>query len=153
LSPRVEQINQLTTPSRSLLKLRGFVAGHPAVILLDSGATGNFVRESFVKKRRIETSALPQHDIITLADGSTRMSGCAVKAAKLTIGSYTDSFDFVSLPLSEYDAILGMSWLHHFNPEIDWREKSIQFVDEFLQQPVLSGKAVHAQIHSSSTHS
>lgn len=139
-SPRVEQINQLTTPSRSLLKLKGLVAGHPAVILLDSGATGNFVRASFVKKHRIATSPLPQHDIVTLADGSTRRSGCAVKAARLTIGSYTDSFDFVSLPLSEYDAILGMSWLHHFNPEIDWREKSIQFVDEFMQKHVLSGK-------------
>ena len=36
----------------------------------------------------------------------------------------------MSLPLSGYDVILGMSWFHHFNPIIDWRKKEMKFVDD-----------------------
>ena len=133
----MEQINQLTVVSRRLIKLRGLVAGKPAVVLVDCGATGNFISSAFVRKHRLTTSSLSAPDVVTLADGSKHTTGSTLSDARLVIGSYTDSFDFASLPLSGYDAILGMAWLHHFNPAIDWQEESVRFDDDFGQKHLL----------------
>ena len=145
--PSDSQINQLTTTARSLIKLSGIVAGHPAVFLLDCGATGNFVSSSFVRKHRLVTSSLPQQSIvITLADGSQQQSASLVKAAPIAVGSYTDALDLVALPLSGYDVILGMTWFHHYNPEVDWQEQRVTFVDEFMHRHVLGVSPIPASV-------
>jgi len=131
------QINQLTISSRQLIKLNGLVAGQPAVILLDCGATGNFVSSQFVARHCIRTSVSPQESIITLADGSRQSSVAFVQAATIGIGSYSDTLDFVSLPLSGYDVILGMTWFHHYNPQIDWKKQSISFVDDHMHRHII----------------
>ena len=124
------QLNQLTVTTRSLLKIGGFIDGHPAVFLQDCGATGNFISAAFVARHNLVTRGSPSGEIITLADGSQQKAGSTVDAASVRIGSYTDSIDFVSLPLVGYDVILGMPWLDHYNPTIDWRERTIAFADD-----------------------
>ena len=39
--------------------------------------------------------------------------------------------------LSGYDVILGMPWLVHHNPVIDWRGATISFVDQHSVSHVL----------------
>ena len=131
------QIHQLTIATRSLIKLSGFVAGKPAVFLLDCGATGNFVSAEFVRKHNLSTSPLPHPDVITLADGSQQKAGSIMNAADIGIGSYTDTLDFVSLPLAGYDVILGMPWLDHFNPIVNWRKHVVSMVDTKKRRHVL----------------
>ena len=44
------QSNQLQGDvNQGLMKLIGFVNGHPATMLIDCGASGNFIDEAFVK--------------------------------------------------------------------------------------------------------
>ena len=131
------QIHQLTIATRNLIKLSGFVAGKPAVFLLDCGATGNFVSAEFVKKHNLSTSPLPHPDVITLADGSQQKAGLIVNAAVIGIGSYTDTLDFVSLPLAGYDVILGMPWLDHYNPTVNWKKHVVSLVDTKKRRHVL----------------
>jgi hypothetical protein len=133
------EINQLTHSSRQLIKLNGIVAGHAAVILLDCGATGNFISSKFVARHRLCTSVQSQANVITLADGSQQESVALVEAAIVGIGSYSDTLDLVSLPLSGYDVILGMTWFHHYNPEIDWKSQRIAFVDRDLHRHIIEG--------------
>ena len=133
------QINQLTTTTRSLFKLSGFVNGKPAVFLLDSGATGNFVSAAFVAAHKFVVVELSQKDVVTLADGSQQTAGSSMNAAPIKIGSYTDEVDLISLPLSGYDVILGMPWLAHYNPTIDWKEKVVRFTDGKNIKRVLVG--------------
>jgi len=125
-----QEINQLTTSIRELIKLNGIVKGRAVVILIDSGATGNFIRSSFAEENRFKSSDLPQQSVVTLADGSQRTTGKLIAGASIRIGSYSDKLDLVSLPLTGYDVILGMPWLYHYNPMIDWRKKIIRFKDE-----------------------
>ena len=113
-----------------MFKLSGFVNGKPAVILFDCGATGNFVSSAFVQQHSFASSALEQPCDVTLADGSKQSAGTVIPSARIVIGSYSDTLDLVSLPLSGYDVILGMSWFHHFNPIIDWKKKEMKFVDD-----------------------
>ena len=133
------EINQLTHSSRQLIKLKGVVAGRAAVILLDCGATGNFISSQFVSRHRLRTSVQAQSNVITLADGSQQESVALVEAASVGIGSYSDTLDFVSLPLSGYDVILGMTWFHHYNPKIDWKSQKIEFVAQDMHRHVLEG--------------
>src|SRR5689334_4228316 len=54
------QIHRLTTTTRRLFTLGGFVGRKPAVFLLDSGATGNFVSTAFVAAHQLSASVLSQ---------------------------------------------------------------------------------------------
>lgn len=102
--------------------------GRQCVFMLDSGATGNFVSLGFVQKHSFVTSPLPRQDTVTLADGSTQTTGSMVQAAAVRIGSYSDRLDLVTLPLTGYDVILGMPWLYHYNPVVDWQLETLSFV-------------------------
>ena len=140
ISSSSQSINQLTTPTRSLIKLEAIIEGKPAVVLVDSGATGDFVSNKFANDHSLKSSPLPQQDFVTLANGSKQEVASIVKSASISIGSYSDTIDFVSLPLVGYDAILGMSWLNKYNPIIDWRNKSIKFEDKSSNVHHLTGK-------------
>ena len=134
-------ISQVTTPSRGLLKLHSLINGAPAIILVDCGATGEFISSSFVTEHSLKSSPLPRRDFVTLANGSQQEAGSIVESASVSIGSYTDAMSFVALPLVGYDAILGVSWLSKYNPSIDWRSKSLKFVDKSGQEHHLLAKA------------
>jgi len=99
------------------------------VFLVDCGATNQFVDDGFVAKHQLVASSVPSLEYVTLANGTRVPAGSIVRAAGVRVGTYTDSVDFVSIPLVGYDAILGMSWLHQHNPEIDWRERRLRFGD------------------------
>lgn len=125
----VSQINQLTTATHRLFKLTGSINGHQAIILVDCGASGNFASQQFIEKNNIVTSSSVASSI-ALANGSIVASGSIVESASIGIGSYTDTISLVVLSLVGYDIILGMPWLHHYNPHIDWRSMKIEFVKE-----------------------
>ena len=132
------EIHQITSSARPLIRMNGFVASQPAVFLIDCGATGIFISSQFVAKHRIATAPLCSVSLVTLADGSKQKTVSNVDSAEVRIGSYTDRLNLVALPLPGYDVILGMTWLHHYNPNIDWRKNSIEFVDEGGQHHTLT---------------
>jgi len=116
-----------------LIKLQGSMCGHPAVYLVDSGASGNFVRSAFLDEWNVATSSLPQAQQINLADGSKRAATDLLSKAPVIIGTYSDAIDLVSLPLGGFDVILGMPWLESINPSIDWKAKSLSFHHDGMQ--------------------
>lgn len=144
ISSSTKIISQITTPSRSLLKLEGSLNGIPVVAMIDCGATGEFIDSKYVEKHSnsIKSSPLPDRDFVTLANGSRQEAASIVKSASLSIGSYHDTIDFVALPLVGYDIILGMTWLNKYNPIIDWRSKLIKFEDKLSKPHQLIGKSV-----------
>ena len=90
---QARQINQLTTPKSGLIKLNGFLADRPAVFLVDCGATGNFVSESFVSKSRLPpTRVAASLDIITLADGRSQPAGGVLSSVVVRLGKYSEAW-------------------------------------------------------------
>src|SRR5690606_15173510 len=75
--------------------------------------------------------------LIKLADGREQPATGMLAAAPVTSGSYSDTIDLTITDLSGYDIILGMSWLRHYNPTIDWRGSSIAFTDTSGRRHVL----------------
>jgi hypothetical protein len=108
-----------------LLKLTGTIAGRPAVLLVDSGATTEFIASSFVQLHSLTLTNLPHQESVILADGSRTSASGALSAASVHLDSYHTRISFMVVPLSGYDAILGMSWLQTVNPHIDWSKGTI----------------------------
>jgi hypothetical protein len=131
-----EQINQLTNPGHPLIKVAGTVAGHSAVALLDCGATGLFISSRFVADHALGVSSTSS-DTITLADGRSQRAAGVLSSVSVAFGSYSDDLDFTVTDLHGYDLILGMPWLVHYNPVIDWRGATVSFVDQHSRACVL----------------
>lgn len=110
-----------------MFKLRGFFAGHEATLLLDSGASSEFIDPEFA--RRCGLSLAHSGRQVKLANGAlVAAQGSVLTDYSLAMASgapVTLSATFTATPLESYDAILGVSWLEQHDPVIGWRERSI----------------------------
>ena len=121
--------------------MQGTLFGRPAVFLLDSGATGNFVSSAFVHAHNLPSSPLSRPDLVTLADGSQQPRAASCSRLRFAFASYSDSLDLVALTLQDYDAILGMPWLERVNPEVNWRQRTVTLLDQHDRRHVLESPA------------
>jgi hypothetical protein len=141
-----KEINQLNARQSSLIKLACTVAGHPAVALIDSGATGSFVSSSFVSRHRLPLAKASAASCVTLADGHTQEAEGVLVGTPVVMSSYSDRLDLTSTALRGYDVILGMEWLVRHNPAVDWRTAAVSFSDvqgrQHLLRPQRTGLAL-----------
>ena len=108
----------------NLIVLPGIVQKTPANILVDSGASRNFISENFLTKLNVEINK-NSSTYVRMADGRIRAGDGTVTKLYYHIGAYTARSDFVITKLhSEYQLILGKPWLTRMQPQIDW-EKNI----------------------------
>ena len=107
-----------------LLKLRGTINGLSATLLVDSGASANFIDTGFVESNRLKTTTGDAR-LISLADGSTHRSDQRLRDAQLSVGTHNERQHFTVLPLKGQTAILGLPWLTKNNACIDWRQRRI----------------------------
>lgn len=85
--------------------------------MIDSGSSGNFVAESWVRQQDLKTIENPCR--ISLADGSFQDTNEKLPSSTLKIGAYETRIEPIVAKIS-YDVILGRPWLNQNNPKIDW---------------------------------
>lgn len=135
----MSQLAAVNVRSRKLIRLRAELCGRPAVCLIDSGASGDFISQEFVSRHQLLTQPLQQHHHVTLADGSQQAATTLLPSASLTLSTYTCKLDLMTIPLSGFDIILGMPWLEEANPVVNWRAKTVTIEHE-SQPHVLSAE-------------
>ena len=113
-----------STTSSHLMVLQGTYSGHPAKVLIDSGASRDFVNAQFVHANNISTSNLPERLQVRLADGSTTTTHLQT-CQPLQISNYTETRPLIVTNLDNSDVILGYPWLQQHNPKIDWPTRTI----------------------------
>lgn len=115
------------TDERALLKLEGKIQDQKATLLVDCGASGNFISKDFISQAKIPSRILNNrsHEV-RLADGTPVKTTGTVEDVSVQVGSFTDKMSFEVLKLNSYDAIIGMPWLSKHNPVIDWKSKSVK---------------------------
>ena len=109
------------------MSIEGFLNGFPVKFLIDSGATDCFVSTAFVEERKLDLNKRKEKVKINLADGTTRVSTKYVKQACVSFEEHMEFLDFTVINISNYEAILGKSWLDRWNPAINWIENSMQW--------------------------
>ncbi len=111
---------------KPLLKLSGTINSKPATILVDSGATNDFISQQYVLTNQIPTQPCshPQNVDLAIEKMGQQMKDVAINIP-ISIGSYNDVNHFNVLPGLAADAILGMPWLERLNPIPHWQDKSL----------------------------
>ena len=109
-----------------LLKLSGSIHSRPATVLIDSGATTNFIDASFVQRHSIQTEPLAQVQTITLGDNSKRKASQCTPPLQVQLGKHSERISFVVVPLAGCGAVLGMPWLQVHNPSVHWSDQSLE---------------------------
>src|SRR4051794_25451824 len=108
-----------------MLTFEGNVNKNTAKVLIDSGSSGNFIREKFAKESKILTREKKDPYEVRLADKTTLSVNHFAPLVDLEIQDHTEILDLDTLPLEGNDIILGKPWLRKHNPDIDWKKNEI----------------------------
>jgi Retroviral aspartyl protease len=114
-------------PSKQLITFTGMVDDHPAYVLIDSGATTNYISESFVNKHKVYTEPLAKPTQAVIADGRPLNVIRTAPHLPIHIQEYADEIDANVLALDRYDLVLSMAWLDAYCPSVDYRAKTVSF--------------------------
>ena len=121
------ELHGVRSQPANLFLLQGWIKNQSIRILLDSGASGDFIDEKFARDQGWPLT--PSDRTIRLADGSIAPAAGQVTTEWLLAAAKGDPLPFTSTftatPLGQYDVILGMTWLHQHDPLIGWRNRSI----------------------------
>jgi len=93
-------------------------------VLLDCGATLNFINDLFVRQLDLETSPCPLVHV-TLADGQVLSHSNRQVTLSYPVASVPYKDTFLVAPIGSHSLILGMPFLECTNPRIDWASKTI----------------------------
>src|SRR5271170_3411715 len=103
---------------------------HTARVLLDSGATTNFISKGFA--RNFEKFKLKQPETLNVIDGTEISSGkiTHIVEDRFDLATHSEILAFRIVELKDYDLVLGIPWLRLHNPVIDWKEGRVMFTPE-----------------------
>jgi len=95
--------------------------------LVDSGSSSSCISRKFVKENLIDTHPLPFPIIYYNADGSTNKDGSITEVVEMnmTIGDHQELIQLSVTNLGNHDLFLGYDWLQKHNPNINWKDSSI----------------------------
>jgi len=91
--------------------------------LLDSGAMGLVMSSEFTKKQGFKLKKLERPMNVRNVDRSLNKEGPIENTMEVNIyyQGYRERTEIDMIGGQKWTVILGMSWLAHHNPEIDWR--------------------------------
>ncbi|KAG5716918.1 hypothetical protein E4T56_gene8518 [Termitomyces sp. T112] len=120
-----------STPSTNSLKLQVEIETtdtqqiQSVVALLDSGATGLFLDTDYVQQHRLTTCPLSCPIPVYNVDGMLNEAGSIHSVVDLVLHyqDHSERAAFAVTSLGKQDMILGFTWLHEHNPEIDWTKE------------------------------
>jgi transposase InsO family protein len=132
------ELGGLEPASHELIRLKAKCRGEVLDVLVDSGASEDYIDPRVVMKLRLPTLKLHQRQV-RLANGSLQDAGTVVPDLRFRIGQFKDRRPFTITQLAHYDLILGKPWLTAHNPAIDWVSNTITIekrdITYTLQQP------------------
>ena len=96
-------------------------------ILVDSGATDNFIYPRLIQQLGLGTQHLPGERKIWNIDGTANKAGMILEFVDLRVQTQgrTEQMRFLIMDLGTEDLILGYPWLAVFEHKFQWRDASI----------------------------
>jgi len=90
--------------------------------LLDSGATGLFIDHASLCQKKITTCKLEHSIEVYNINGSINRGGSIMEEVTLILSyqGHKECGVFEVCDLGKSNLIIGYTWLHKHNPEIDW---------------------------------
>src|SRR5690606_28013797 len=111
----------------------------PCSVMIDSGATTQFINEDFAVSKGIPLIEKPYGETLTVFDGRESADGKITHEVeiRLIIDNHIETCTFQVTRLNHYQLIVGKSWLKKHNPEIDWKNNNVAFKSGYCRQHCL----------------
>lgn len=114
--------------SPTTTKLRGSINKNEVIVMLDSGATHNFISPAAVESNKLVVHQNPNLNVLLGTGISVQGSGVC-RDVQVRLPTMTFSDDFVVLELGRVDVILGVQWLRTLGvPTVDWENNIWSFI-------------------------
>lgn len=111
------------------MKVRGKLQNENVVIVIDCGATNNFVSEKLVETLHIPIKETSHYGVILGSGAAVQGKGICEKL-EVQLKNWSVKEDFLPLELGGVDVILGMQWLAVFSGSNHSRLK--EFIIDFF---------------------
>jgi hypothetical protein len=110
-------------PAARTIRLVGQLQDVPVQILIDSGSSSSFINQSLVSQlQHLQVSSVPSS--VQVAGGGMLYNDSILRGVQWTVDGCSFHFDFRTLPLVNFDVVIGMDWLKDHSPmQADWRHK------------------------------
>ncbi|GKA93150.1 ty3-gypsy retrotransposon protein [Tanacetum coccineum] len=137
----VQSVVGITNPHT--MKLRGNIHGFEVVVLIDSGATHNFLSVKLVELLNLIVTGTRETRVI-LGNGKSEKSVGICRGVQLQLPGFVVIDDFYPLELGSTDVILGMKWLRQLgDTRVNWRELTMTFQFAGKQVTLNSDAGLH----------
>ena len=112
------------------LRVQGSILNQRVSILVDSGATQNFIDAQLVQRRAIPTDAFEGFSVLVPGDRSMEFMHY-VPSLSVTMGTYTFIDHFLVVDIPDTNVILGVQWLITLaKVTTDWEALKMEWVDK-----------------------
>ena len=115
LQPEISFNSVMGFTSPRTLKLLGYILGKEVVVMIDPGATHNFISREVVETLGVPLTLTKSFGVSLGTRESMRGTGLC-KEVNLQLPGMTVIEDFLPLPLGNSDIILGVQWLKNWLP-------------------------------------
>lgn len=108
-----------------------------SLTLIDCGASAHgFIDSKFAHKHNFELTKLTRPRSLKVFDGTDSASGSITHLAKtvLYINGHTETILLFVTSLAYFDIVLGLPWLEHHSPNINWKEGKLTFIHANCQK-------------------
>jgi len=95
--------------------------------LVDSGYTHTGIDEQLVKNKKIPTKPIDFSFEVFNVDGTKNEEVTKVMPLEIEINGHTEQLEAAVTDLDRTDMFLGHDWLVKHNPEVNWKNGTIQF--------------------------
>ncbi|XP_077221967.1 uncharacterized protein LOC143855786 [Tasmannia lanceolata] len=102
------------------------ISSKNAHTLFDSGSTHSFVSPKFAKHLNIPLQKLDLELSVKIPGGNSLITSGVYRACSVDICGRNLSVDLISLPILDFDVILGMDWLTLNHANIDYYKKEVR---------------------------
>lgn len=92
------------------MKLKGKIKGKEVAVLIDIGATHNFIHEALVEEKQLTITQGTKFGV-SIGDGTRCLGKGISKRVELRLKEMTIIADFLAVELGRVDVVLGMQWL------------------------------------------
>jgi hypothetical protein len=119
--------------------MRGVLQGQKMSVLIDGGASHNFISSTLLQRRHIPTVEFEGFKV-EVAGGSTMPCNKYIPGMKLTLGRHDLVQDVYVMDLPDTNIILGVQWLSTLGPiTTNYKTMEMSFMKESGRKVVLKG--------------
>lgn len=113
--------------SPKTMKLRGSIQDVDMTVMIDSGASHNFISQKLVDKLALSLDVTKCYRVI-MGTGLAVKGAGVCRAVKVLMQNYTATTNLLPLTLGNADVILGVEWLETLGDvKSNWKEQRMSF--------------------------